>query len=98
MNINTIILRKGESNMPTKMFESSFEKGDTIWGVDSDSVELMRFGIGQKGDAMKQLAEHKCSYLSSCGTTWIEEYALEFCECDEDGDFIQGSDFELADG
>lgn len=24
------------------------------------------------------------------------EYALEYCECDEDGEFIQGADFDLA--
>lgn len=31
-------------------------------------------------------------------TIWgnVTEYALEYCECDEDGEFIQGADFDLA--
>lgn len=95
-NINTIILLKGEQNLPTKDFLATFTKGDSVFGVDTDAVELARWDISQKEEAMKKLAEYKCSYISGSGTTWVEEYALEFCECDEDGDFISGSDFEIA--
>lgn len=29
--------------------------------------------------------------------TYIDEWALEYCECDEDGEFVEGSDYDMAD-
>lgn len=26
----------------------------------------------------------------------VEEYALEYCETDQDGEFVEGSDYDLA--
>lgn len=92
-NINTIILKKGYGEIT--------DKGDAVWGIDSEAVEVKRWDITQEEEARAELAKYRCEYCESrtfAGNvvTVATEYALEFCECDEDGDFIQGSDFELA--
>lgn len=33
---------------------------------------------------------------SNSGINEVEEYAIEYCECDEDGEFLSGSDYNLA--
>lgn len=92
--LNTIILKKGYVRLTDKEY-SRFTKGDTIFGENSAPEEIKRWGIDEVEKAKEELAKYKCEY--SHGYFWdIEEYALEYCECDEDGEFIQGSDFELA--
>lgn len=39
----------------------------------------------------------KCTYKKGIELTYIDEWALEYCECDEDGDFVEGSDYDIAD-
>lgn len=93
---NTIILKKGEAGLTNATEMKRFEKGDTIWGNDRNPEELKRWNIDQESEANEELAKYRCSYRSNGHMTWIEEYVLEYCECDEDGEFIQGSDFDLA--
>lgn len=93
---NTIILKKGFATLTNNEMKK-FEKGDTIWGVDRDSEELKRWNIDQEDAAKAELAKYRCSYSSNGVLTDIEEYALEYCKCDEDGEFIEGSDYDLAD-
>lgn len=62
-------------------------KGESIFGVDSD--------------ALAELAEHRCTYrelTTFIGSTVLQadEWALEYCAYDEDGDYVGGSDYELA--
>lgn len=90
---NTIILRHG--------FGEITDKGDTIWGIDSDAQEVKRWDISDTEAARHELSLHKCQYreeTTSHGSKVLQadEWALEYCECDEDGDFVQGSDFDLA--
>lgn len=93
---NTIILKKGFASL-TKSEAKKFRKGDLICGENRDPEELDRWPIEEEQQAKEALARYKCSYCDShtCLTN-IEEYALEYCECDEDGEFIQGSDYEFA--
>ena len=94
---NTIILRKGTARLTSGEMKN-FTKGDTICGIDSNPEELKRWSIEQEEEAKKALSNLKCSYRQPNGSyTVIEEYALEYCECDEDGEFVSGSDFDLAD-
>lgn len=91
---NTIILKKGYSCLTDQEYKS-FTKGDTICGAGTESVELMRWSIEDIKEANRVLAEHRCRYTH--WNVWdIEEYALEYCLCDEDGTFIDGSDFDFA--
>lgn len=93
---NTIIMKKGYASLTNREYEG-FEKGDTIWGSCSEPEELGRWNISEKTKAEKELAKYKCSYTQrSGGTNEIEEYALEYCECDDDGEFLSGSDYNLA--
>lgn len=90
---NTIILLHGISEITNK--------GDAIFGIDSGPQEVKRWPIAQKTDALAELARHRCTYrkmTTFIGSTVVQadEWALEFCEIDEDGDYIGGSDYELA--
>lgn len=92
---NTIILKKGELTLTENKFKN-FEKGDTIFGENSTPKELKRWSIEQKDEAKKELEKYRCTYRQPFSEHVIEEYALEYCECDEDGEFVQGSDYDLA--
>ncbi len=90
---NTIILLHGCCEIT--------DKGDAIFGVDSNAREVARWPIAQKEAALAELSKHRCSYSSSktfigATVTEADEWALEFCECDEDGEYITGADYELA--
>lgn len=90
---NTIILVHGVCEIT--------EKGDAIFGVDSDAKEVKRWAMEQKAEAEAELSKHRCTYRESntfAGSTVIQadEWALEFCECDEDGEYITGADYVLA--
>ena len=92
---NTIILLKGTESL-TKREYRRFEKGDTIWGDMQDPEELQRWSIDQKEEAEKALADLRCEYIQRAEIVDITEHALQYCECDEDGEFIQGSDYSFA--
>lgn len=91
---NTIILKHGNNRYTNKDYQ--FEKGDTIWGEYSDPEEIKRWNINQETEALEELKKYKCTYEIDHTFTFAEEYALEWCECDEDGEYIKGSNFELA--
>lgn len=75
---NTIILLRGEAGLTNSTEMKRFEKGDIIWGVDSEPEELKRWSIDQKEEAEKELEKYRCSYRSNGHMTWVVEYALDF--------------------
>ena len=83
---NTIILLGNKSSL-TRQEWKKFEEGDLILGVDIDPEE-----------AKAELEKYKCSYVtdSNPSLVFVEEYALEYCITDEDGEFIEGSDLVFA--
>lgn len=93
IEINTIVLHNGRGEVTAK--------GDTIWGADSEPREVKRWHISEEAAAKAELAKHKCEYWATSGVVGRivmgDEWALEYCECDEDGEWDQGSDFWLAD-
>ena len=94
---NTIILLKGEDRISKEDFEN-FEPGETIWGDNAEPVELARWVAEDEEEAKAALAEHNCttSYGELQKIYSVEEYALEYCTYNEDGDFVEGSDYDLA--
>lgn len=92
---NTIVLLKGEEIL-TKSEMKHFEKGDSIWGNDRCPEELKRWNIEQETDAIAELSKYECSYYTDMNLTYIVEYALAYFSCDENGEFVEGADFELA--
>lgn len=92
---NTIILKKGYELLGKKEYEK-FEKGNTIYGDGSDPEEIKRWPIEEKDEALDELKKYRCEYRKLREAIDITEYALEFCRCDEDGEFIDGSDYEFA--
>ena len=92
---NTIILKKGAEQLTNAEYKD-FSKGDTIMGVDSNPQELGRWSIHNEDLAKIELEKHESFYINT-GNFWsIEEYALEYCECDDDGEFVEGSEYEFA--
>lgn len=92
---NTVILLKGESRMTENEYKK-FSPGDTIWGEDENPVELKRWPIAQDAQAMAELSRYKCRYRRLERLHEAVEYALEYCNTDSEGEFISGSDFEMA--
>lgn len=96
MEKNTIILLHGYSVFLPREYKK-FIEGDLIWGADENPEEIARWNIEDEQTAIKTLAEYKCSYEhNGSGTYTVNEYALEYCVTDEDGEFIEGSDFTFA--
>lgn len=93
---NTIMLLHGHAHLSTKTELPRFDQGDTIWGIDESPKEIRRWPIEEKALALAELAKHHCSYNSGREITEIEEWALAYCECDEDGETIGGSDYDIA--
>ena len=93
---NTIVLKKGEGNL-TKSEYKNFNRGDMIFNINSEPEEVKRWNFTNKDEARRELARYSCEYIEYADCWSIKEYALEYCECDENGEFIQGSDYDLAD-
>lgn len=92
---NTIILKKAECRLTIQEF-SSFDRGDAIYGNHCNPEELQRWNIEEEKEAYQRFKQFNCSYQQRFNYWNICEFALEFCECDEDGDFISGGDYDLA--
>lgn len=98
MYYNTIRLLKGEGRYERKAFEDNFSKGDTIFGDGCEPVEIARWKAEDKEEAEAALAKYKCEYNYGKlqNAYYVTEYGLEYCDCDEDGEWEAGSDFDLA--
>ena len=96
-NFNTIILLGNTASL-TRAEWRKFNEGDLILGIDSDPEELMRWDIKQEQEAKAELAKYNCSYItdSNPSLVFVEEYALMYCACDDDGEFIEGADFVFS--
>lgn len=93
---NTIILKRGFTRLTLAEYKK-FNRFDTIAGVDSNPEEIKRWDISDKENALKELKKYNCVYKKyNDSLIDIEEYMLEYCKCDKDGEFIEGSDYEFA--
>ena len=92
---NTIILKKGTANLTAQQY-TGFSEGDTIFGDNSEPEELKRWPISEEAAAKEELKKFSCTCVKSGDLYSIEEVALEYCETDESGEFVCGSDFDLA--
>lgn len=92
---NTIILKHGVGSYSKKQF-NNFTEGDCICGENASPEELKRWTGDQYDLAKAELAKYSCSYRKSGGYMFADEYALEYCNTDEDGEFLDGSDLDLA--
>lgn len=91
-----IRLLKGTCRVTTEELKK-FKNGDAILGNDTDPEELKRWSIEQEEEAKKELAALRCRYARyNEHLTDVDEYALEYFKADESGEFVEGSDFELA--
>ena len=84
-----------------------FVKGQIIFEKNNYPTELKRWNISEKEEALKELAKYKCSYPDYYECYYndkyrynlytVEEYALAYCDCDDDGEFLyNGYDYDLA--
>ena len=92
---NTIILWKTISRLTEREFKD-FHRGDAAMEHDGGTEELCRGSIGEKDAAYAELRKHKNEYYLGNQVKRIEEYGLEFCEYNEDGEYVNGSDYDFA--
>lgn len=78
-----------------KQFKNYFE-GDCIYGPNTDPEELKRWTYDQLNEAKAELSKYKCTYHEHPDCVDVEEYALEYCDTNTDGEFVNGSDYDLA--
>lgn len=101
MNANTIRLMhyqkdtgliKSGAKAPSNYFDFAFD--------DSSPEEIKKYSIDEKEQALADLAKYTstCEVMEGFAGSYysVNAYALEFYEEDEDGDYIDGSDFEPA--
>lgn len=73
-----------------KNFNGCFEN-------DTYPTELKNWHISQKEEAEAELKRFRCNYkVCYDNTIEAEEYALEYYTADEDGEFLEGSDYDTA--
>lgn len=92
---NTIILLKGEAVLTSSEMKF-FDKGDTIWGNNAEPKEVNRWRAEDEEEAKKVLSEKCSEYSKGIHDTYITEYALMYCDCDNDGEYVDGADYDLA--
>lgn len=80
----------------TKSELKKFKRGDSLWGDCESPEELMHWDIADKAKAKAELAKYKNSYRYGYQLTDIDEYGLEYAEYDEDGEFVEGCDYDIA--
>ena len=96
-NYNAIRLLHAVSTFSTRTKE--YTPGEAIWGVDNAPEIVKVWGIDQKEEAQQELELYCCTdYYSYLGYHYhdVEEWALEICEIDEEGEWLAGSDYWLA--
>lgn len=94
--MKVIRLIKGYARLTNSEF-SKFEKGNTIWGDGSNPEELNRWGAEEEEKAIKALEAVRCRYEAyNSQLVEVEEFALEYFSADEDGEFADGSDYQMA--
>ena len=93
---NKVRLLVGKAYLTANEFKN-FHKGDTIYGVDRSPEVVDVWGITEKEQAKEALSGYRCTYEQRFHGYEIREAALEYYEADEDGEFVSGSDFDLAD-
>ena len=87
---------KNEARL-TKEELKGFEKGNLITGNDVNPEELKRWtGEGCHEKALEQLKKFNSSYYMEEQLTDVTEYAVETYEADEDGNFLDGSDYDIS--
>lgn len=94
--MKVIRLVKGYARLTNSEY-NKFEKGDTIWGDGSNPEELNRWMAEDEAEALKALEAVRCNY-SNYNSQLVEviEYALEYFTADENGEFLDGSDYQIA--
>lgn len=92
--MNTIILAKAEANL-TKREYQEYTFGSLL--IDGDWIEeITRWKTKDERKAIEALKETQCIIWKHIEHYEIVEYALIYCTCDEDGNFIEGSDYTFA--
>lgn len=89
-------LLKSETRL-TKEELKGFEKGDLITGNDVNPEELKRWTCeGCREKALEELKKFNSSYYIGEQLADVTEYAVETYEADENGEFLDGSDYDIA--
>ena len=86
-------LLKGDEMLSFKELEK-FEVGDTIWSDGATPKELALYT--EEEFARREFKHLRSIYNTSGYVANIIEYALEFATYDDEGNLIEGANYELA--
>lgn len=75
-----IVLLLGETTLSKSEYKN-FEKGSTIFGIDSCPKELKSWDDVYMSDAKEYLQYCRCKYVEYPHFIDIKEYALEYYDC-----------------
>lgn len=92
---NSIRLVRGETCL-TLAEHDNFRDGDTLYGDNAEPEVLQVWPAEKLAEAQEELGRHFCKYERRGCSMSIVEYGLEYCDLDEDGEFMAGSDYDLA--
>ena len=93
---NTVRLLKGTVYLVREEYKK-FTYGDTILNGDYEPEEIKRWDIKDYEKAKEELKKYKCMCISYGDKNYdIIEYGLEMFDSDENGEFVAGSDYDLA--
>lgn len=93
---NTIILKKGVEKLSQKE-KQTYKKGDLIYGKrDKPPVELKRWTLENEKKAEIELEKYFCWMDSSIFSGKVFEYALVYCQTDENGEVIKELEYKFA--
>ena len=88
-------LIKGGARRPENLFDYALEKDG-----DQMTIEEMELTPDNKAKAVEWLAQKRntCERIQGFAGAFyrVEAYGIEYFEVDEDGDFIEGSDYDGA--
>lgn len=93
---NTIILKKAIEKLSKKM-EQTYKIGDLIYGRgEKQPVELKRWTSENEEKADQELEKYFCWIDRGPGGCKVMEYALIYCQTDENGEVIKELKVKLA--
>ena len=93
--MKVVRLLKNEKRLSREEYRR-FSKGDLIFGENACPEELNRWNIDDLEEAKKELKKYRCTYEEDASMFNVTEYAIEIFEEDEDGEFVEGSYFQLT--
>ena len=98
---NTIILKRYACGFTPKEYEKV--EGLSLALIDGEECqcpeieEIRRYPMSDEDKAIADFDDIEDIVTQESGALWVEQYVLEYCECDSDGEWVSGSGYAVHD-